>query len=87
MIMAKKNFIIFRMNIGGHTSDRYFKSADNALNAMESEITRLLDDGGHITSAVDEVVSKEKKRVYAKNGVTKEGEMFIAELRAGHFDD
>ena len=85
--MAKKGFIIFRMNIGGHISDRYYKSADNALNAMETDIARLLDDGGHITSAVDEVIKKEKKRVYAKNGVTKDGEMFVAELRAGQFED
>ena len=85
--MAKKGFIIFRMNIGGHITDRYYKTGGIALNAMESDIARLLDDGGHITSVVDKVVKKEKKRVYAKNGVTKDGEMFVAELRAGRFED
>ena len=85
--MAKKGFTIFRVNLSGKVDDYYFKSWDNAKASMDTLAGGAIDRGATITASIDEYIKKEKKRVYKKEGVSANGNMFTMELINAKFND
>lgn len=78
---------IYRKNVGGRKSDRYFREWDNAKNALLNELEDLKSHGWEITRTSDYVNVSKGSYEYGFSGVTDRGEKFSLSLIESYFED
>lgn len=78
---------IYRKNVGGRKSDRYFREWDHAKNALLNELEDLKSHDWEIKYTSDFLNGSKGSYEYCFGGVTHRGEKFTLSIIESYFED